>query len=334
MKPVVSVVIVTWNGRQYLTPCFDALLPQLPRNSEIILVDNGSHDGTASWALAAYPQVRVLALAHNAGFAGGTNAGIRVARSDLILLINNDAFAEPGFVEALLVAAQRHPDAGAVAGVLTFAHRPEIVASAGLRARNDGLALDLWAGKQVCELPTEEQLIMGASGGAMLIRRAMLADIGLFEAWFFNYLEDVDLAWRGLLRGWKVVVAPAARARHVYSATGGQGSPFKQRLLARNRLAALVRCWPDAVLMRYLPRIAAYDALATAYGLMRGMPAIAAGRRDALRMWHLLLAQRRAIQAGRTAPTSELEGWLEPAPMPWKAAAEQRWLADILAERE
>ena len=203
-----------------------------------------------------------------------------------------------------------------------------------MRARTDGLALDLWAGKQVCELPAEAQPVMGASGGAMLIRRAMLADIGLFEAWFFNYLEDVDLAWRGLLRGWKAVVAPAARARHVYSATGGQGSPFKQRLLARNRLAALVRCWPATVLMRHLPRIVAYDALAMAYGLARGMPAIAAGRRDAFRMRHTLLAQRRAIQARRTAPASQLEGWLEPASVPWKAAAEQRWLADLLAERQ
>jgi GT2 family glycosyltransferase len=333
MNPLLSVIIVSWNGRRYLPACFEALVPQLPREAEVILVDNGSSDGTLEWASTAYPAVRLVALPANLGFAGGTNAGIRAARGELLLLLNNDAFAEPGCVDAFLAAAEAWPGAGAVAGVLTFAHRPAIVASAGLTARTDGLALDLWAGRGLDQLPSAPQPVMGASGGAMLVRRAMLQDVGLFEPWFFNYLEDVDLAWRALLRGWGAIVAPGARARHVYSATGGEGSPFKQRLLGRNRLAAIVRCWPAELLARCLARIVGYDALAVAYALARGRPAIVRGRLEALSNLGLLLAQRRAIQSGCSAPAA-IGRWLEPAPPPWQSLRQQQWLAQVLSERQ
>src|SRR6185312_15992996 len=111
------------------------------------------------------------ALPQNLGFAGGVNTGLRAARGDLLLLINDDAFAEPGFVAALLDVMRQ---------------RPDIVASAGIRVRRDWLALDLWAGRRAADLPTDPQPIMGASGGAALYRRALLEDIGLMEPNFFN----------------------------------------------------------------------------------------------------------------------------------------------------
>ena len=98
-----------------------------------------------------------------------------------------------------------------------------------------------------------------------------------------------------------------ARARHVYSATGGQGSPFKQRLLGRNRLLTILRCLPGPLLRSCLPQILAYDGLALAYGLLRRQPAIVAGRMAALRELPALLAERRAIQARRSAPLADLE---------------------------
>ena len=156
-----SVVIVSWNGMRQLPECLAALLPQLPPDAEVILVDNGSTDGTPAWARANHPQLRMIALPENLGFAGGVNAGLRAARGDLLLLINDDAFVEPGFVAALLDVMTQRPDVGAAGGVLLFAHRPEIVASAGIRVRRDWLALDLWAGQRAAELPTDPQPIMG-----------------------------------------------------------------------------------------------------------------------------------------------------------------------------
>jgi GT2 family glycosyltransferase len=326
-------VIVSWNGMRQLPECLAALLPQLPPGAEVIVVDNGSTDGTSAWVRAKYPQLDLIALPENLGFAGGVNVGLRAASGDLLLLINDDAFVEPGFVAALLDAMAQRPDIGAASGVLLFAHRPEIVASAGIRMRRDWLALDLWAGKRAAELPAEPQPILGPSGGAALYRRTLLEDIGLMEPHFFSYLEDVDLAWRALLRGWSSIVVPQARARHVYSATAGQGSPLKQRLLGRNRLRVIARCLPADLAVRCLPAILAYDLLAIAYAALARKPAIAGGRLAALRDLRQLLRERRAIQANRRASTGDLARWIEPAGLPWQTLGQQRQLDAILSQR-
>jgi GT2 family glycosyltransferase len=328
-----SAIIVNWNGQRYLPACLDALIPQLPPGAEVLLVDNGSTDGSAALARARYPAIRLVGLRENLGFAGGVNAGLRAARGELLLLLNNDAFAEPGFVAALIETLDACPEVGAASAVLTFDHQPDLVGSAGIRVRRDGLALDLWAGRPVAELPAEPQPIMGPSGGAALYRRALLEDVGLMEPGYFNYLEDADLAWRALLRGWRSVVAPTARARHVYSATAGQGSPFKQRLLGRNRLRTIVRCVPWPLLRGCLPAILGYDLLAAAYGLAARQPAMLAGRLAALAELPELLRQRRAIQARRRASIDEITRWMEPAGRPWEVLREQRRLDAILRER-
>jgi len=217
--------------------------------------------------------------------------------------------------------------------VLTFDHRPDLVASAGITACRNGLALDLWTGRAVQSLPTALQPVMGASGGLALYRRMMLDDIGLMAPDFFNYLEDVDLAWRAQLRGWECLVVPAARARHIYSATGGQGSPLKQRLLGRNRLRAIIRCFPSGVLRSCLPDILAYDTLALVYAALARQPAMIAGRIEALHDRAQLLRERRAIQARRTVSEEAFAAWLEPSPTPWRTLRTARRLDALLRDR-
>jgi GT2 family glycosyltransferase len=331
--PLLSVIIVSWNGMRYLPQCLAALQPQLPADAELLLVDNGSSDGMPAWAQTTYPAARVLALPRNLGFAGGVNAGLRAASGDLLLLLNDDAFAEPECIAALLATMRATPNVGAASGVLLFNHRPELVAAAGIRVRRDGLALDVLTGHRVADLPTTPQPVFGASGGAALYRRALLEDVGLMAAGFFNYLEDADLAWRARLRNWDTLIVPAARARHVYSATSGQGSPFKQRLLGRNRLRTIIRCFPGELLGRCLPAILAYDLMAASYGLTQRQPAMLAGRWEALRELPLLWQQRRIIQARRTAPPGALTHWLEAVPPPWHTLRAQRQLDALLSAR-
>lgn len=330
-RPTLSAVIPTWSGLRYLPACLSALRAQLAPGDEIVLVDNRSRDGAGAWARRNAPDVRVLALPANLGFAGGTAAGIAAARGELLLLINDDAMAEPGCVAALWAALRDSPQAGAAAGVLTFSRRPDSVASAGIVFQRDGVATDLHLGLPVAALPRDPAEIFGASGGLALLRRALIADVGSFEPGFFSYLEDADLAWRARLRGWGCVLAPGARARHVYSATGGQGSPLKQRLLGRNRLRVIVRCLPGPLLRACLPQILGYELLALGYGLLRRQGAIVAGRLEALGELAALRAQRRTIQAGRTASIGELAPWLAPAPPPWAALGVQRKLAALTA---
>ena len=332
--PPLSIIIVTWNGLKHLPRCLAALVAQLPADAEVIQVDNGSTDGTAAWVRANYPAVRLIELTTNTGFAGGVAIGLQAARGELILLINDDAFAEPGCIAALLAAMAAHPEAGAAAAVLVFDHRPDVVASAGIRVRRDALALDVWALQPVSALPDAPQAIFGPSGGAALYRRTLLNDVGGLEPAFFAYLEDVDLAWRMQLRGWHSISVPQARLHHIYSATGGQNSPFKQWLLARNRVRTIVRCLPGPLLLRLLPQILAYDLLAASYALLRLQPAILAGRVAAIAELPRLLHQRRAIQRRRTASIAALSKWLEPAPPPWVTAHEVQQLNVLLQERK
>ncbi len=328
-RPPISVVVPTWNALRYLPACLTALQHQLGHDDELILVDNRSRDGAAAWARAFAPGVRLLELPTNRGFAGGTNAGLRAARHDLLLLCNDDALVEPGCVAALWAALADHPGAGMAAGVLTFSRRPEVVASAGIEMRRDGVAFDLWPGRPVVHLPAAPLEIFGASGGLALLRRALLDDVGLLEEKFFSYLEDADLVWRARLRGWGCVLAPTARARHVYSASG---SAFKWRLLARNRLRLLVRCLPAALLAEFLPAVVRYDLAALTYALLRRQPAIIAGRLEALAELPALREQRRAIQARRTAAVADLARWLAPAPGPLAALNRQRRLQALLQQ--
>jgi len=326
-RPPLSVVIPTWNALRYLPACLLALQAQLTPDDEIVLVDNRSRDGAAAYIRATMPGVRVLDMPYNRGFAGGTNAGLRAARGSLLLLCNDDALIEPGCIDALWAALHAAPEAGMAAGVLLFSLHPERVASAGIRMGRDGVAADVWAGQHSAMLPPTPGDVFGASGGLALLRRALLDDVGMFEEAFFSYLEDADLAWRARLRGWRCVLAPAARARHVYSASGGA---LKQRWLARNRLRVLVRCLPGALWRECLPAIVRYDLLAVAYAALRRQPAMLAGRLDVLSELPALREQRRQIQSRRTAPLHSLARWLEPAPSPLAVLRHQQRLERLL----
>lgn len=329
-RPPISVIIPTYHALRYLPACLSAVQAQLRPYDEIVLVDNRSRDRAGAWVRTYLPAVRVIELPYNAGFAGGVNAGIAAARGELIWLINDDALAEPGCVDALWEALRDQPAAGWAAGVLTFSRHPQVVAGAGIRFQADGIATDRALGLPVAVLPPQPQLVFGASGGLALLRRAMLDDIGFF-ADFFSYLEDADLAWRAQLRGWKCVLATNARARHVYSATAGMFSPLKQRLLGRNRIRMLIRCLPTPLLAACLPAILAYDGMALAYAALRRQPDMVAGRLMALAEWPVLRQQRRIIQARRTASITTLARWIEPPGGPLAALRTQRRLAALVA---
>lgn len=325
----ISVIVVTWNGLHVLRDCVAALSRQT-LDHELIVVDNGSQDATREWLAEHAPQAKVIALPSNLGFAGGNNVGLRAATGDYLGLLNNDTIAPPDFLEQLVAPLAADRRIGSAAGVLTFAHQPQTIASAGIVVSRDGLHRDLWAFQPVASLPAEPIEIFGASGGAVCYRRAALDDAGLFDEGYFNYLEDADLAWRLQLRGWRCVLAPEARVLHIYSATSGQGSPFKQRLLARNRLRVILRCLPLKVLRKHWWPIVRYDLLALGYGVARLQPAVIAGRLHALRQIPELLQERRAVQKRREVPGESLEHWLEAPVSIREMLAEQRTLAEIL----
>ena len=340
MTPLVTVVVVNWNGLPLLRRCLPPVLAQRGVPYEVIVVDNGSSDGSLDWlrrlsatmaASPTAPPLRILASERNLGFAAGNNLAIRESQAPFIATLNNDAWPEPGCLAALLAAAESDPSIGSCAAQMVFASRPDVVNSAGIALDRAGIAWDREVGA-ARHPPGPATEVFGASAGAALYRRAMLDDVGLFAESFFMYLEDVDLAWRARLRQWQCVYVPAAVVRHLHSASAGEGSPFKLWHLGRNKLAVLVRCLPGRPLLRYGGAIIGYDLAATLLALLARQDASGLrGRWAALRRWRELATERRQIQSQRTSTWNDVSAWIEPVPTPARVWQRFRHLRAVLA---
>ncbi|MSQ23636.1 MAG: glycosyltransferase [Chloroflexi bacterium] len=328
-RPAVAVIILNWNGRQYLQLCLDALASQTYPNFEIWLVDNGSTDGSVELVASRYPQVHLVRNRSNLGFAAANNQAFGLTDTPYVATLNNDTVVDPGWLAALVEAAEGDPRIGSVSSKMVFAHNPGMINSCGIAVDRLGIAWDLWGGRpeSIADRPRE---IFGACAGAALYRRTMLDDIGLFAEEFFAYLEDVDLAWRARLRGWRSVFTPAAVVRHVHSATLGDASPRKRFLLARNSIWTIGRCLPNLDVPSVL-LMAGYELAVFAFQRMarRGFTrrsqsapggpwrAILYGRTDGLAHLPRVWQQRKAIQAGRTATLREIREAYSPVVAPW-----------------
>jgi GT2 family glycosyltransferase/glycosyltransferase involved in cell wall biosynthesis len=295
--PRVSVIIVNWNGRTHLATCLPALFAQSFRDFEVIVVDNGSTDGSVEWVKEQFAQVRVIQNQTNLGFAVANNQGIRAAQGKLVALLNNDTQVDPQWLAEMVEAMESDPSVGMVAAKMLLADQPNLIDSAGVAIDRAGIA---WGaeGGQTDHLTTSAAVreVFGACGGAALYRRSMLAEIGLLDEDFFAYLEDVDLAWRAQWAGWRGVYAARAQVLHLHSATSKRIPHFKSRLLGRNKLWLLVKNYPWPHLLWYLPLILLYEALSLGYALRENrLTSALAGRLEALRRLPVMLAKRRGI---------------------------------------
>jgi GT2 family glycosyltransferase len=216
----------------------------------VIVADGASTDGTDRWLAATHPRMRLVLVGRNRGFAGNVNAGLRAARGEVLLLLNNDAEADVDWVERCVTAFERQPGAGSIASRVLY-HGRATINSAGDVLGLDGLPRQRGNGEQDgarWDVPTG---IFGAMGGAAAYRRAMLADVGLLDESYFMYLEDVDLAFRAQLRGWTCVYEPTARVEHRGGASGG--GTLESFYNGRNLIRLLVKCVPDGLVPRLLP---------------------------------------------------------------------------------
>jgi GT2 family glycosyltransferase len=256
--PFVSVIIVNFNGKRFLADCLDSLATQtypLAR-FEIILVDNGSADDSVDFVQSHYPSVRVHATGVNLGFAGGNNAGFLAARGELLALLNNDTVVEPRWLEALVAAMTQGDRIGAVASKILLKHDPSRINSVGLDLYRTGWGADrgyLQVDEGQFDEPAE---VFGACGASVLLSRAMLDDIGLFDERFFMYYEDLDLAWRARRRGWSIRYTPASVVYHVHCGSSGEASPFFVYHVERNRAFVHLKNAPLATACRVLASFA------------------------------------------------------------------------------
>ena len=316
----VSIIILNWNGRRYLKDCLQAVFAQTTRDFQVVLVDNGSTDGSADLVRTHFPDVHLIENTHNRGFAAANNQAIRATTSEFVATLNNDTQVEPGWLEALLHAMEVAPHVGMCASKMMFADRPTVINSTGISVDRVAIAWDRRGGEAEDGREDEPVEVFGACAGAALYRREMLQETGLFDEDFFAYLEDVDLAWRARRLGWRCLYAPGARVLHRHSATGQEGSPFKSFHLGRNKVWLVVKNYPLGALWYSVPLVVLYDLAAVLYALaarrdVHALRGRLAGLWTARKMW----VKRRRIAASAAAGGGRPDlPWLERPPWPWR----------------
>ncbi len=313
MDVKISVVIPNWNGERFLKGCLQSLREQTFRSFEVILVDNASSDGSVALVEKEFPEVKVVKLSRNLGLTGGANAGIRVAQGRVIALLNNDAEAHPCWLEALWEALEKHPEAGMAASKLLLYDRRDVINSAGDFYRIDGVPGNRGVWEKDLGQYDREEYVFGACGGAAAYRKAMLEEIGLFDEEMFMYCEDVDLAWRAQIAGYKCIYTPRAIAYHRLSATGG--GKLASFYNGRNFIYVLAKDYPGSLFRKYWPLIIKAQLRITIDALKawRGEASRARirGQLAGLQVIPKALSKRQAVYSLRRASDDYLESLLE-----------------------
>ncbi|MDR7420598.1 MAG: glycosyltransferase [Armatimonadota bacterium] len=338
--PLVSIVIVNFNGRTHLPDCLGSLaqLAYPAERREIILVDNASTDGSPEWVRERFPDVQVIVLDRNAGFAAASNHGARAAHGRIVVFLNNDTRVDPQWLTELVA-----PLGGVPGSPRTL--DPGLAATASKMLDWAGTGLDFpvfatWLGApyaarddRAFRRPSDyvtPQYLLFPSGGAMAMARDVFLDVGGFDADYFMYHEDVDLGWRLWLQGYKVLYVPTATVYHRSGASGGGDPAALHFLNERNALFTVVKNAGDAWLARVFPLMllwiiertgqylgmdpaafpqggAAREAVVAPRGAVAGVAAAMA----LVRSLPGLLEKRRAVQARRVRSDEEIAALFE-----------------------
>ena len=245
----VSVIVVNWNGRDLLAGCLDSIRSQTRPPQEIIVVDNGSTDGSDEYLEREWGHtIKQVRHTENLGFAGGVNAGIRISIGEWIALLNNDAVADPGWLAGMLEAIQDDPRTGMCACKILLADPADRIDKAGHLLYWDGLNGGRGFGEPDHGQYDRVEEVLFPDGCAAMYRRELFSQVGLFDEQFFAYGDDAELGLRGRLYGWRCIYAPKAVVRHRHSASLGAASPRKAFLVERNRIWLAVKLFPLALL--------------------------------------------------------------------------------------
>ena len=240
------MVIPTLAADSALAACVSSLERQTYQNFEVIVVDNSGNNRVRTMHFS-FPRLRVIENTSNAGFGTAINQGWRASDTRYVVTLNDDAVAEPGWLAAMVDAADRDPEIGLVACQVRLSENE--LDSAGMLITRDGSTKQRGHGDPPAAWEKSEDVLM-PSGSAALYRREMLDDTGGFADDFFLYCEDSDLGLRARRRGWRCRYVPEAVVYHAFSRTAGRASELKAFLVERNRLYLIVRNFPFRMLLR------------------------------------------------------------------------------------
>lgn len=291
----VSFIIVNWNGRELLSGCLASVLNQTYKNFEIIVVDNGSIDGSVQHVETNFPSVKVIALKENRGFTGGNVEGLSHAKGEFIALINNDATLIKNWLEHMVTANQSDKLIGMCSSKIIIDGTTKID-SVGDTFTTAFNGTKLGEHEEENKF-TNKRFVPGACAAAVLYRRKMLDEIGFLDDDFFLNHEDTDLNMRAWLAGWKCIFVPEALAYHKVSASIGNLSDTSVYYFARNIEWVWIKNVPLSLIVRYLPQRILYECASFSFFCIiknKWRPFIK-GKIDALRKFHLMIKKRKSI---------------------------------------
>ena len=249
--PAVSVVVPNWNGLDWLPQCIAALREQTLAPAEVIVVDNGSTDGSLAYLASGHPEIRVIALDCNTGFAHAANRGIRAARHGFVALINTDVVLADDWLQRVAEVLSRHAEAASVACKMLSLEDQTRVYDAGDVLRRDGVCEQRGRFARDDGRWDSPGEVFGACAGAAMFRRDAILAVGGFDERYFAYLEDVDLALRLRMAGWHCRYEPVV-ALHAGEGSSHQLRSGYQFLVTRNTILLIVKSFP----IRWLPLVA------------------------------------------------------------------------------
>ncbi|HEY5202259.1 MAG TPA: glycosyltransferase family 2 protein [Acidothermaceae bacterium] len=314
---VATVVIVAWNGADLIGPCLDAVAGQELADGFVTwVIDNASTDATAAVVSAHPVDARLITVERNLGFAGAAEIAVREATTPFVVVLNQDACPEPGWLAALL-APLTAPDAHRIAAVTS-----KVLFTADGRLNNtgvivgrDGYGRDRGFGQPDDGRFAEPEDVFAFSGTAAALRVVAARDVGSFDPSFFLYYEDTDLSWRLQLGGWRVRYAPDAVVRHVHGASTDVSSRTFAFYNERNRLLMLAKCAPRSLVVKEVLRFAGITLMLpirrlTRVDIPKGHQFRTATRVRALasftRMLPSVIAKRRAVSRICRRPRAEV----------------------------
>lgn len=309
MKSTVSVVVLNWNGAEVTPACLRSLAKQTVKPSEIIVIDNGSTDGSADIIEKEFTNVKLIREPKNLGFAGGVNVGIKASKSDYVMLLNSDAEAEPRCIENLLKTANK-TNADIVQAV--------ILTDKGKRIDSVGDVYTIWGlpfpggrNQSSKNVPTDDQKIFSASGGASMYKKSLFNEIGYFDEMFFAYYEDVDISMRAQLLGKEIWLSSNAIVQHRMNFSFNKIKGLGRELTIRNSIYLFWKNLPFPLIAKVFPRFLYANWRMTAAAMLKGH-FWRAVRAHFVALWHTphLLVRRIRIQKNKKLSSKEFEDLL------------------------
>lgn len=325
MSILVSVVIVNYNGEEYIEECLYSLYNQTYSNIEIIVLDNNSSDNSVAVLKKHEENIKLILCEENVGFAKGNNIAIKESSGEFIALLNNDAIADKEWIEKMVDAMNNNPLIGSCACKIISYYDNKVMDSAGLLISWDGMSRGRGREESIDNFNNKEYTLI-PSGCAALYRKSALSEVGLFDESFFCYCEDTDLGIRLQLQGWRCIYVPEAKVFHRYSESAGKYSLFKAYHVERNHYWVVIKNYPLILVIlnpfftiyRYIYQVldmflgrGASNEIKASFKLMDLLSVLYRAHRDCIKEFVPMWRKRMVIQKNKKISSMDFLQWFK-----------------------